>query len=420
MNTKNLLYELQTRGFIAKVSNIFDLNKNIVNTNISVYCGFDPTADSLHVGHLLPLLCLRWFQKYGHKIVILIGYATSLIGDPSFKNKERHLMLPNLLLKWEKNIIIQINKFFEDNNFNKPIIINNYDWFKKINMIVFLRDIGKLFSVNNMINKKSVKNRINRIDQGISFTEFSYSILQAYDFLQLYKIHQVILQIGGSDQWGNIISGVNLVRKMYHDQVFGLTIPLLTQSNGTKFGKTENNQTIWLSSDRTSPYTFYQFWLNIDDKQVYSFLKLFTFLDLQIIEEIHNTNSRIQDVKVILADYITAMVHGKKKLYAAKRITHNLFCGKIINLRKSDFLQLQQDGIFCINASVSQDLKTILINTNFAVSRSDAHRLIIGSGLKINGRRERNPDYQFTNVDKLFKRFTILSKGKKKHVLLSW
>lgn len=420
MNIKKLLYELQSRGFIKKISNIHDFQNNIQHSYIAVYCGFDPTADSLHIGHLLPLFCLKWFQKYGHKVIILIGNATSLIGDPSFKEKERSLILPDILFEWTNSITLQIKRFFQDSNNNQLIIVNNFSWFKEINMIVFLRDIGKMFSVNNMINKKSVQNRINRADQGISFTEFSYSLLQAYDFLHLYRTHKVILQIGGSDQWGNIVSGINLIRKVHHSKVFGLTVPLLTQTNGKKFGKTENNKTIFLSSHRTSPYVFYQFWLNIKDQQVHIFLKLFTFLDLKMIEEICHETSKIQDIKLILADYITTLVHGIDILQAVKRITSNLFHGDITQLKKSDFDQLQQDGMDSIKVFTSEDLKQVLVNTKFAISRSDAHRLIIGNGIKINNRRENNPNYKFTHVDKLFKKFTILSKGKKQHILLCW
>ncbi|CAL4042200.1 Tyrosine--tRNA ligase [Buchnera aphidicola (Takecallis arundicolens)] len=420
MSKKNLFYELQSRGFINNISNTSDLISSLSSTYINIYCGFDPTANSLHVGHLLPLFCLKWFQKYGHKIIILLGYATSLIGDPSFKEKERILEIPDQLLQWTQSIINQIKKFFNEQNLKKPIILNNHDWFKSINIISFLRDIGKLFSVNNMINKKSVQNRIHRVDQGISFTEFSYSLLQAYDFLHLYKTHNVILQVGGSDQWGNIVSGIDIIRKMYHKQVFGLTIPLLISESGIKFGKTENNKIIWLSSKRTSPYTFYQFWLNIDDKQVYPFLKLFTFIQLQEIEEIYHSNCKIQDVKLMLADFVTKFVHGANKLCAVKRITNNLFNGNFLDLKKSDFYQLQQDGMDSIKLSGSEDLKQILVDSKFSASRSDAYRLIIGNAIKINNRKENNPNYKFENSDKLFNKFTILTKGKKKHILLSW
>ncbi|WP_343128267.1 tyrosine--tRNA ligase [Buchnera aphidicola (Takecallis taiwana)] len=419
MSTKNLFYELKSRGFINNISNIVDFTLRLENSNLTVYCGFDPTADSLHIGHLLPLLCLKWFQKYGHKIIVLLGYATSLIGDPSFKEKERTLEIPDQLFKWTQNIINQLKIFFQEKQLEKLIIVNNYDWFKEINIISFLRDTGKLFSVNNMINKASVQNRIHRADQGISFTEFSYSILQAYDFLHLYKTHKVTLQIGGADQWGNIVSGIDLIRKIYRDQVFGFTIPLLISSDGVKFGKTEKNKTIWLNSKRTSPYTFYQFWLNIDDKQVYPLLKLFTFIDLKTIQDMYNSNCNIQEVKLMLANFVTQFVHGKNQLCAVQRITNNLFNGNIEELKKTDFYQLQQDGIYSIPVS-TEDLKQVLVNAKFAASRSDAYRLVTSHAIKVNNRKENNPNYKFNNLDKLFNKFTILTKGKKKHLLLLW
>ncbi|MCW5196982.1 tyrosine--tRNA ligase, partial [Buchnera aphidicola] len=238
----NLFDELKFRGFISKISNIDGLEKIINHNVITLYCGFDPTSDSLHIGHLVPLFCLKWFQKYNHNIIVLLGGATGLIGDPSFKNQEREFNISEKVICWNTKIKNQIFYLFQNLGVFSPLIVNNYDWFKKINIISFLRDIGKYFSVNKMINRKSVKNRINRIEQGISFTEFSYNLLQSYDFLKLYKKYHVILQIGGSDQWGNISSGIELIRRVCHEQVFGLTIPLLTQSNGMKFGKTEKNE----------------------------------------------------------------------------------------------------------------------------------------------------------------------------------
>ncbi|CAL4318845.1 tyrosine--tRNA ligase [Buchnera aphidicola] len=419
MNTKNLLDELLFRGFINKVSNFSDLKKNIFNKKIYLYCGFDPTSDSLHIGHLLPLLCLLWFYKYGHKIIIVIGNATSLIGDPSFKIQERDFKIPQEMFLWGQNIKIQIKKFFINNRASYSIILNNYTWFQNVKIIPFLRDIGKFFSINKMINRKSVKNRINRIEQGISFTEFSYNLLQSYDFLYLYKKYKVVLQIGGSDQWGNISSGIHLIKKKFHQEVFGLTIPLLLQDNGMKFGKTEKNNTIWLDSKKTSPYSFYQFWLNIHDDKIFDFLKLFTFLNVKEIDNIQKYYSK-KDAKILLADQITEIVHGSQQLNAAKRITHNLFSGKILDLQKSDLYQLQKDGIYSIILNGLEDFKQVLVNANLSVSRSDAHRLISSHAIKINGKKNTDFNYKFSDVDKLFNKFTILSKGKKKHCLLCW
>ncbi|CAL4318797.1 Tyrosine--tRNA ligase [Buchnera aphidicola (Pterocallis alni)] len=417
----HVLKELKWRGFLDKVSNISNLKNIVTKSKIVLYCGFDPTGDSLHIGHLLPLLCLQWFQKYGHKIIILIGYATSLIGDPSFKNKKRVLELPSNLLCWSNNIENQIYKIFNKNSFLKPMILNNYHWFKNINVISFLRDIGQFFSVNKMISRKFVQNRINETEKGISFTEFSYNLLQSYDFLHLYKNYGVILQIGGSDQWGNITSGINLIHRMYKKQVFGFTMPLLLQSNGIKFGKTEKNQVIWLDSKKTSPYIFYQFWLNIDDEKIIIFLKLFTLIGVDQINEIKLCSKKnINNAKSILADQVTEIVHGKKKLYAAKRITEILFNGNIHDLQESDLLQLKLDGLPFIQVNGSEDLRQALVNSKLSSSRSDAYRLIISKAIRINNRNELNPNYVFHSIDKLFGKFTILGKGKKNYFLLCW
>ncbi|WP_343182598.1 tyrosine--tRNA ligase [Buchnera aphidicola] len=420
MSIVNILDELKERGFVFYVSNFDHLKKNILSTPITVYCGFDPTADSLHVGHLLPLLCLMWFQKYGHKIIIVIGNATSLIGDPSFKLEERKFQEPRNIIKWSKEIKKQIYNIFSINNCQKPIILNNYDWFKNMTMITFLRDIGKFFSVNKMISRKSVRKRINRTDHGISFTEFSYNLLQSYDFLQLHKNYKVVLQIGGSDQWGNISSGIELIQRIYKKQVFGLTVPLLLKKNGDKFGKSDHQSMVWLNITKTSPYKFYQFWLNIHDDLVYSFLNLFTFLSRFEIKSIQDNSYDINKIKVILASKITEIVHGKHALQSAERITSNLFFGNVKDLKESDFLQLQQDGIFCIDILSNIDFKQILVDSKLSVSRSHAHQLIIAGAIKINSRKEIDPGYKFVDSDRIFSKYTILSKGKKNHCLLCW
>ncbi|CAL4318906.1 tyrosine--tRNA ligase [Buchnera aphidicola] len=424
MKNLNILNELKIRGFISQISNINDFERFLLFNQISLYCGFDPTSDSLHVGHILPLICLAWFKKYNHKAIVLIGGATALIGDPSFKNQERLLHDSNFTSFCSKKIIDQILLFFKNINLSPPIIVNNYDWFKKINLISFLRDIGKFFLVNQMISKTFVKDRINRSDQGISFTEFSYNLLQSYDFLELYKTYKVHLQIGGSDQWGNILSGIDLIRKLYHDQTFGLTVPLLTQPNGVKFGKTEKDKIIWLNRDKTSPYAFYQFWLNIQDESIIDFLKLFTFLEISEIQKIkYDFDILSKDYfyfKSILADHITRIIHGQHELDAAKRITNSLFFGNINHLKESDFDQLRQDGIPSIDLNGSEDLRQALVLSGLSSSRNDAYKLINSNAISVNNKKEKNPNYLFHATDKLFGKFTILLKGKKKYSLLCW
>lgn len=258
MASSNLIKQLQERGLVAQVTDEEALAERLAQGPIALYCGFDPTADSLHLGHLVPLLCLKRFQQAGHKPVALVGGATGLIGDPSFKASERKLNTEDTVQEWVDKIRNQVAPFLDfDCGENAAIAANNYDWFGSMNVLTFLRDIGKHFSVNQMINKEAVKQRLNRDDVGISFTEFSYNLLQGYDFACLNERYGVALQIGGSDQWGNITSGIDLTRRLHQNQVFGLTVPLITKADGTKFGKTEGGA-VWLDPKKTSPYKFYQ------------------------------------------------------------------------------------------------------------------------------------------------------------------
>ncbi|XBC39340.1 MAG: tyrosine--tRNA ligase [Buchnera aphidicola (Nurudea shiraii)] len=422
MTQVNLVYELKKRDLIAHLTSEKKLMSILLNRNISLYCGFDVTADSLHVGHILPLLFLKRFQDAGHKPIVLIGGATSLIGDPSFKTSERKLNPIELIDKWSTSIFNQISLFldFHCNAFSAKII-NNYAWFKDISLLNFLRDIGKYFSVNKMISKDAVKRRINRSDVGISFTEFSYNLLQAYDFSILYKKYNVILQIGGSDQWGNIISGVDLIRRLYKNEVYGLTLPLLTQKNGTKFGKTEQN-TIWLDRKKTSPYVFYQYWINTSDCNVQKFLKMFTNLNISEIDEIkHSCNSiELNKSKVFLADYLTNIVHGKEGVKASKRISSCLFYGDLHKMKKSDFFQLEQDGIPSIRISSIRDLQQVLVDSGLASSRTQARNMIASRAISVNYVKQDNVMYVFSNRDILFGKYTLISRGKKYFCLICW
>ncbi len=273
----NLLADLEARGLIAQMTGGDELSTHLCEVSRTLYCGFDPTADSLHIGSLVPLLTLKRFQMAGHKPIALVGGATGLIGDPSFKAQERKLNTPNTVSDWVEKIKSQVSAFISfDSPVNGAEVVNNLDWVGNIDVLSFLRDVGKHFSINNMIKKESVKQRIEREGEGISFTEFTYMLLQSYDFAELYQRHTCSLQIGGSDQWGNIVGGVDLVKRMHGGHAFGLTLPLVTKSDGTKFGKTESG-TIWLDPAKTSPYAFYQFWLNSADADVYKFMRYFTF-----------------------------------------------------------------------------------------------------------------------------------------------
>ena len=289
-----LLADLQARGLIFQIAGEDDLPGWLDGGSRTLYCGFDPTADSLHIGSLVPLLMLRRFQLAGHKPLALVGGATGLVGDPSFKAQERQLNTPDVVADWVAKLERQVSRFIDfDAGEASAEVVNNLDWTADMNVLAFLRDVGKHFSVNAMIQKESVKQRLDREGAGISFTEFTYMILQSYDFAELNRRFNCTLQLGGSDQWGNITGGIDLTRRMNGEQVFGLTMPLITKSDGSKFGKTESG-TIWLDPARTSPYAFYQFWLGAADTDVYKFLKYFTFLEVAEIDAIEQADAERQ------------------------------------------------------------------------------------------------------------------------------
>lgn len=419
----DVIKQLQERGLIAQVTDETALTEQIMQGPIALYCGFDPTADSLHLGHLVPLLCLKRFQLAGHKPVALVGGATGLIGDPSFKAVERKLNTQDTVQDWADKIKQQVSPFLDfDSGDNAAIVANNYDWFGSMNVLDFLRDIGKFFSVNQMIAKESVKQRIDREDQGISFTEFSYSLLQSYDFASLNKQHKVVLQIGGSDQWGNITAGIDLTRRLNQQQVYGLTVPLITKSDGTKFGKTESGA-VWLDPKKTSPYKFYQFWINTADSDVYRFLKFFTFMSLDAINalEEEDKNSGVAPrAQQVLAEEVTKLVHGEQGLIAAKRITESLFSGSLKSLSQDDFAQLEQDGMPTVLLNTDADLQQALVNADLAPSRGQARTMIESNAISINGEKQSTADYKFSESDRLFGRYKLLRRGKKYYCLLIW
>jgi tyrosyl-tRNA synthetase len=348
MSSTALLADLRARGLIFQIAGEEDLPGWLDGGPRTLYCGFDPTADSLHIGSLVPLLMLRRFQLAGHKPLALVGGATGLIGDPSFKAQERQLNTPDVVAAWVDKIRTQISRFVDfDAGPSSAEVVNNLDWTQGLDVLTFLRDVGKHFSVNSMIQKESVKQRIEREGSGISFTEFSYMILQSLDFAELSKRYDCGLQLGGSDQWGNITGGIDLTRRMYGRQVFGLTMPLVTKADGTKFGKTESG-TVWLDPARTSPYAFYQFWLNAADADAYRFLRYFTFLPVAEIEALERADAGREgrpEAQSVLAREVTRLVHGEEGLVAARRITGALFSGELASLAEADLLQLRLDGL---------------------------------------------------------------------------
>jgi len=423
MASSNLIQQLQERGLIAQVTDVAALTERLAQGPLSLYCGFDPTADSLHLGHLVPLLCLKRFQLAGHRPVALVGGATGLIGDPSFKAAERKLNTEETVQEWVDKIRRQVSPFLDfDCGENSAVAANNYDWFGNMNVLTFLRDIGKHFSVNQMINKEAVKQRLNRDDSGISFTEFSYNLLQGYDFAALNQLHGVELQIGGSDQWGNITSGIDLTRRMHQKQVYGLTVPLITKSDGTKFGKTEGGA-VWLDPAKTSPYKFYQFWINTSDADVYRFLKFFTFLstaEIDGLEQEDRNNGGAPRAQYVLAENVTRLVHGETGLAAAVRITQSLFSGELRDLTADDLAQLAQDGMPTITLDAGADLQQALVDATLVPSRGQARTLIGSNAIAVNGEKQSSADYVFNDGDRLFQCYTLLRRGKKNYCLICW
>jgi len=429
----SVIKDLQSRGLIAQTTDIEALDALLNEQKISLYCGFDPTADSLHIGHLLPVLALRRFQQAGHTPIALVGGATGMIGDPSFKAAERSLNSAETVAGWVESIRNQLKPFLSFEGDNAAIMANNADWFGSMNCLDFLRDIGKHFSVNAMLNKESVKQRIERDDVGISFTEFAYSLLQGYDFAELNKRHGAVLEIGGSDQWGNITAGIDLTRRLHQKQVFGLTLPLVTKSDGTKFGKTEGGA-VWLNAKKTSPYQFYQFWLKVADADVYKFLKYFTFLSIEEIDAIEakdKASGTKPEAQRILAEEMTRLIHGEEALAAAQRISESLFAEDQSHLTESDFEQLALDGLPTFEVSESLNVVETLVKTGLASSNKEARGFVNSKAVLLNGKpaEANNPNhaaekpddaYILTDEHKRFGKYTIVRRGKRNHALLVW
>jgi tyrosyl-tRNA synthetase len=416
----HILDDLKARGLVYQNTDEEALQKRL-ESPITLYCGFDPTADSLHIGHLLPILILRRFQLAGHRPVALVGGGTGLIGDPSGKASERTLNSTEVVQGWANRIKDQLGRFlsFETDN-NPAILANNYDWLGSLQVIEFLRDIGKNFSLGTMLAKESVESRMSR---GISFTEFSYMILQSYDFMKLNEIHDCELQIGGSDQWGNITSGIDLIRRMSVGearQVHGLTMPLVTKSDGTKFGKTEGGA-IWLDPEKTSPYHFYQFWMNTDDRDVIKYLRYFTFLSIEEINQLAQeveTQPEKRNAQRMLAKEVTELVHGVEARERAEKISHALFTGGLENLSGAEV----EEGFSDVpSANINQAemlLVDALIEVGAVSSKRQARESIESGAVYINGVRQSDTSITLEQLDKLDGKFIVIRRGKKNYYLV--
>ena len=419
--TQGLLNELEWRGLIAQCSDRETLGEHLEGGSRTLYCGFDPTADSLHIGSLVPLLTLKRFQQAGHRPILLIGGATGLIGDPSFRDDERALNDTSVVAGWVEALRAQASPFLDLEGNNAAVVANNLDWTQDMDVISFLRNIGKHFSVNSMIARESVRSRLERPDQGISYTEFSYMLLQGMDYLELARRYDCSLQIGGSDQWGNIVSGVDLVRRHLSREVFALTLPLVTKADGTKFGKTATG-TVWLDASKTSPYSFYQFWLNTADADVENFLKYFTFLSREEIEQLTAKTLEAPEKRIaqtVLAEEVTRTVHGEESLRSAQRISSALFSGALDELTESDLGQLAIDGLSTSSCAEGDGLLSVMTEAGLARSVGEARKLVQGGGVRLNGEVVSDVRKTLTFDDAFYGRYVVIRRGKKVYHLVT-
>jgi tyrosyl-tRNA synthetase len=412
----DLLSELKWRGLVKDVTSLETLVK-LLQKPTTIYCGFDATANSFHIGHLVPLIYLMRFQKYGHKIIPLLGVGTGLIGDPSGRKSERQLLTLENTLKNAKGLNFQFAKFLNLSDKKKMILLNNYDWLSKIDLITFLRDYGKHFSVNYMLAKDSVASRL---EGGLSYTEFSYMIIQAIDFYRLYKDFDCRIQVGGSDQWGNITSGTELIRRIEGDvDVVGLTLPLITKADGTKFGKTGEGN-LWLDEKLTSPYTLYQYFLNSSDQDVIHYLKVFTFLDQQTISQLETQTTKEPHLRIAqkrLAEELVELIHGKSKLAEAIQLTQLLFEGEIKKIDANQ-LKLALSGVNKLETAESISIIDALVSLNAATSKREARELLTKGTYTLNGDKIEDVELMLDKNRALNKEFYVIRKGKKNYFLV--
>jgi len=418
----DLLQDLQWRGIIYQQTEEEGLKDLLEKESVSLYCGVDPTADSMHIGHLLPFLTLRRFQQAGHKPIILVGGATGMIGDPSGKTQERQLQSVETIQYNVECLKKQMARIFDFEGETGAVMTNNFDWIGSMDMITFLRDYGKHIGINYMLSKDTISSRL---DTGISFTEFTYTILQAIDFKHLYENHNCKLQIGGSDQWGNITSGLELIRKTQGEgaKAYGLTIPLVTKSDGTKFGKTESGA-VWLDAEKTTPYEFYQFWINTADQDVVKYLKIFTFLSKEEIEALEasvETEPHLRKAQKALAEEMTRLIHGQAALDTAINISQALFSGDVKNLTAAEIMQGFKD-VPTYNQSADEEvaLVDLLVNAKISPSKRQAREDITNGAVSINGDKVTDVQYILSATDRIEDKFTIVRRGKKKYTLIQY
>ncbi|MCH6256439.1 tyrosine--tRNA ligase [Puniceicoccaceae bacterium K14] len=423
----NILEDLQWRGLLNDCTASEELAKRLEERPISLYGGFDPTADSLHVGNLVPLIALRRFQNYGHKPIALAGGATGSIGDPSGKKSERQLLTKEILDNNIAQVKVQLARLLDFNEeiSNSAQLVDNASWVSPISFLDFLRDVGKHFTVNSMVAKESVRARMEDREVGISYTEFSYMLLQAYDFYHLNQVENCELQIGGSDQWGNITAGTELTRKKAGKTVYGLTLPLITNADGSKFGKSVDGA-IWLNPEKTSVYRFYQFFINVDDRDIINFLKFFTFLSKEQIEELeakHAQNPGAREAHRALAWEMTCLIHGEQAAQDAIKASQILFGGKLDDITENALKEVAKEIPSAdVEASSLEGegfgLIDALVETGLCQSRGQAKKDIQGGGVSLNNQRIQEIGYRVANKDVHFGKYVLLRRGKKNYATL--
>ncbi|HDY4704379.1 TPA: tyrosine--tRNA ligase [Staphylococcus aureus] len=418
--TNVLIEDLKWRGLIYQQTDEQGIEDLLNKEQVTLYCGADPTADSLHIGHLLPFLTLRRFQEHGHRPIVLIGGGTGMIGDPSGKSEERVLQTEEQVDKNIEGISKQMHNIFEVGTDHGAVLVNNRDWLGQISLISFLRDYGKHVGVNYMLGKDSIQSRL---EHGISYTEFTYTILQAIDFGHLNRELNCKIQVGGSDQWGNITSGIELMRRMYgQTDAYGLTIPLVTKSDGKKFGKSESGA-VWLDAEKTSPYEFYQFWINQSDEDVIKFLKYFTFLgkeEIDRLEQSKNEAPHLREAQKTLAEEVTKFIHGEDALNDAIRISQALFSGDLKSLSAKELKDGFKDVPQVTLSNDTTNIVEVLIETGISPSKRQAREDVNNGAIYINGERQQDVNYALAPEDKIDGEFTIIRRGKKKYFMVNY
>lgn len=417
-----LIEDLQWRGLLYQQTDAEGMEKLLNEEKVSLYVGVDPTADSMHIGHIVPLLTLRRFQQAGHRPILLVGGATGMIGDPSGRSEERNLLTEEQIARNVAGLKSQMERIFEfGEDGNGAQLVNNFDWVGKMSVIDFLRDYGKLINVNYMLAKDTIASRL---DTGISFTEFSYTLIQGLDFNHLYDHYDVRIQVGGSDQWGNITTGLEVIRKTHDDnaKAFGITIPLVTKADGTKFGKTAGGA-VWLDAEKTTPYEFYQFWINSADADVVKYLKIFTFLSREEIEALEvsvQEEPHLRKAQKALAEEMTRLIHGDEALETAKRITDALFSGDLKALSASEMKNAFKDVPSTELPKEDKNIVDVLVEANISSSKRQAREDVTNGAISINGEKITDLDYVVDSKDRLEDEFAIIRRGKKKYHMVKF